>query len=207
MRSLPCHVRSTSLVVIGCVQRKITRACRWSCRFSPTPASAWTTGMPNALQQRGRADARELQQLRRLQRARGEDHLAPRRRPRTRGRAGGSDAAWRAGRRTATRVACASVSTRRLRAAARGPQVRHRGRAAPAAARRELVVAGAFLRRAVEIVVARNAELVRAPAIIASTSACGAPMSDAHSGPSAPCYSLAPRTLCSSLRNHGSTSA
>ncbi len=40
------HDFSTSLVVIGFVQRKITRACRWSCRFSPTPGSAWTTGMP-----------------------------------------------------------------------------------------------------------------------------------------------------------------
>ena len=36
-----------SLVVIGLVQRNITRACRWSCRFSPTPGSALTTGMPN----------------------------------------------------------------------------------------------------------------------------------------------------------------
>ena len=152
-------ISSVSLVVIGFVQRKITRACRWSCRFSPTPGSACTTGMPNGCSSAGGPIAGELQELRRLQRARGEDHFAPRGDGDVAAALAVDDAARAPADRAAIRVAWASVSTARLARPRAGPQVGDGRRAAKAAARRELVVADAFLRRAVEIVVARNAEL------------------------------------------------
>ena len=153
------HDFSVSLVVIGFVQRKIMRACRWSCRFSPTPASAWTTGMPNSLQQRRAGRSPTAAAAAAIAARRRRRSLRAARRPRLAAALPVDDAASRAGRRTATRVACASVSTPRFARAARGPQVRDRGRAAQAAPGRQLVVAGAFLRRAVEVVVARNADL------------------------------------------------
>ena len=56
---------------------KTVRICRWSCRFSPTPGSSCATSMPCRASSVGVADAGELQQLRRVDRAGGEDHLAP----------------------------------------------------------------------------------------------------------------------------------
>ena len=52
------------------------RAEMWSCRFLPTPVSGDARAMPCAVQFVGIADAREHQQLRRVDDAAGEDHLA-----------------------------------------------------------------------------------------------------------------------------------
>ena len=117
-------------------------------------------GNAERLQQRGRTDARQLEQLRRLQRAGGEDHLPAR----GRGSLLAALSVGDAGRATirehdARRVRIGLDA--QVRALPRGLQIRHRGRAAHAAARRELVIPGAFLARAVEIVVARDAELAR----------------------------------------------
>ena len=147
-----------SLVVIGFVQRKITRTCRWSCRFSPTPASACTTGMPSACSSAGGPMPDSCRSC--------GDCSEP--------------AATITSRRAVTVMLAVALPVddarrapavehdprrarvrldREVRATARGPQVGDRGRAAEAVAGRELVVAGAFLRRAVEVGVARNADL------------------------------------------------
>ena len=63
-------------MVIGSVQRYCMRTCRWSCRSAPTPGMSATTSMPMRAQQLGRAEPGELQQLRRVERAAGQDHLA-----------------------------------------------------------------------------------------------------------------------------------
>ena len=155
------HDFSVSLVVIGLVQRKITRACRWSCRFSPTPGSAWT-----------HRNAERLQHARaaRCPRAAAScgDCSAPAARITSR-RAVAVTSRPRLAIGHAARAAAVEQDPRRLRlgldrqilAAARRAQVGDRRRAAEAAAGRELVVAGALLRRAVEVVVARDADLAR----------------------------------------------
>ncbi len=118
-------------------------------------------GDAERLQERGRTDARKLQQLRRLQRPRGEDHFA------TRGD-GALLAALPIG--DAGRPKVVEQDPRRMGAGlhaqvgavAHRLEIRDGRRGAQPPARRELVVAGAFLPRAVEIVVARDAELAGA---------------------------------------------
>ena len=57
-----------------------------------------------------------------------------------------------------------------------------------------------------DVVEGRPPSTVDVPAADGST--CRYCLADwAHSGPSAPCHSPAPRTLCSSFLNHGSTFA
>src|SRR5437879_11825022 len=109
-----------------------------------------------------RADPRQQQELRRVDRAAAQDDLA-------RG-AGGIDAALAAeadadgaaaleqdlfGERLGDDLPVAALHRR--------AQIADRGRAAPAVARRRLVIADAVLAGAVEIVVARITELGRAP--------------------------------------------
>ena len=112
------------------------------------------------LQQRGRSEPGQLQELRRVERAAGEDDLA----------AGVRDA-----RRIAVPVfdadrapSCEQDAARQrvghdgeIGPAARLAQIADRGRAAAPVARRQLEIAGAFLGRPVEIVVARKARLLR----------------------------------------------
>ncbi len=113
-----------------------------------------------AQQLRG-ADAGELQELRALDRASGEDHLAcglcdqcPAALPvlDSRGpRALEEDA-----------LGVGAGFHPQVRPAARGLQVRHRAARAPAVSREELEVAHALLARPVEVVVARHAQFTRA---------------------------------------------
>ena len=112
-------------------------------------------------QQRGVADARQLQQLRRLQPARREHHFVP---------------CTDADRAAALRILDARCTAAyeqhtvhhrlgldaQVGPASRRLQVRDRSRAAQAVARGQLVVARAFLCRAVEVVVARNADFAGA---------------------------------------------
>ena len=107
------------------------------------------------------ADAGQLQQLRRVVGAARDQHLPARLRRFQRAVLAILDAASPACRRTADRCASALVSIFRLRALARGTQICARRRATAAVARRGLVVAGAFLARAVEVVVAGDADLRR----------------------------------------------
>ncbi len=55
----------------------MTRQPMWSCRFSPTPEQLVDELDAVFLEQRAGPDAGKLQQLRRLDRAAGEQHLAP----------------------------------------------------------------------------------------------------------------------------------
>ena len=110
-----------------------------------------------ALEQRARAHTRKLQQLRRVDGAGGENHFARRARLVlcTARFIGDADRALaleqHAGRERLDLDA-------QVRTPLRRPQVADRRAAAPAVSRRGLVVARPFLGRAVEIVVARNAE-------------------------------------------------
>ena len=74
--ALPNKLLARSLSVPTFFTLYTMRICRWSCRFSPTPGRSCSTGMPCSLQQRAGTDAGELQDLRRADRARGEDHFA-----------------------------------------------------------------------------------------------------------------------------------
>ena len=131
---------------------------RWSCRCRPTAGQSCTTAMPRCARSPRRADAGELQQQRRVDRAAADDDFA-------RGARGGRDAIAHvvdAGRARAVEERCAwraHASRRAGWAAQRRMQIRARRRHAPAVARRDLVEADAFLRRAVEVVVARQAQL------------------------------------------------
>ena len=109
-------------------------------------------------QQRLGPDPGELQQLRRLQRTGGKDHFPVR------------DDLALASVATVRDAACAATVEgdargervgldRQIRSSARRPQVGDGGGAAQAAPRRELVVTDTFLRGAVEVVVARDAEV------------------------------------------------
>ncbi len=113
-----------------------------------------------ALQQRARADAGELQQLRRIERTTAQQHFACRigRVPLT------STQILDAAR---ARAIEANARGKRLRfdaqicAFSRGPQICYGATGAAALARRRLVVARAFLARTVEIVIACDAEFAR----------------------------------------------
>ena len=159
---------------------------------------------PESLQQRSGSDARKLQELRRLQRTCRDDHFAPDT-DRLLAVALPIDDACRAptvdhdSRRAGVRRHL------QVRASPRGPQVRDRGRAAKAVPGRELVVARAFLRRAVEVRIARDADLAAGGDQRLDELVLRADVRDPQRA-AAPCHSLSPRTLCSSLRKYGSTS-
>ena len=112
-------------------------------------------------QQVGRTDAGELQELRRLQRAGREDDLALRARGLRRCPARPIRRRRRACLRAATRVACAPVTTVRLGARHRRTQERDGRALAPALADAQLIGADAVGRRAVEVAVGGQAELLR----------------------------------------------
>ena len=150
---------------------KTARICRWSCRFSPTPGSSCATAMPCCAQQRRRADARELQQLRRADRAGGQDHRARRRaaicappsslrHSTPRGRA----ARRRRAARARSRCTIAPVRTCRLRAALHRPQEGLAGVPAHAALLVDLEVADAFVVAAVEVVAGAGCRPAAPPA-------------------------------------------
>src|SRR4029453_10988446 len=109
------------------------------------------------LEQRSRTDAGELQQLRRVEAPARQDHLACRAHlvagpARLVGHAGGALAFEQdtSGERLDLDL--------QVRTLLRRAQVADRGAATPAVARRGLVVAGTLLARAVEVVIARDAE-------------------------------------------------
>ena len=109
-------------------------------------------------QQIGRADAGQLQQLRRVERAAREDHLGVRARRVRRAVLAVFDADRAAPLEQDARGQRIRHH-REIAALARGREIAARGRPAPALARGELEIAGAFLARAVEIVGARDAGL------------------------------------------------
>ena len=112
-----------------------------------------TTSMPWRAKQRRRADAGELEQLRRLQRAGREDHLARRRAPAL--LLPGLDPSRRRGRdrvSTTTRVTCAPVTTLRLGRCRAGARKAVAASQRQPAAQRELVAAEAVGDGAVEVV-------------------------------------------------------
>ena len=119
----------------------------------PTPGRSATTPMPKRCEQRRRADARELQQLRGVERAAGHQHLRA-------GRRGTADPVAQV--LDARRALAGEQDARRVRArddpevgAPPGRAQIARRRAAPqSSAHRPLVVAEAFLGRAVEIRIA-----------------------------------------------------
>ena len=46
MPTRPSRLLARSLIVLVLRTLKARRTCKWSCRLSPTPGSAWTMGMP-----------------------------------------------------------------------------------------------------------------------------------------------------------------
>src|SRR5450755_881263 len=109
-------------------------------------------------QQRWRADAGKLQQLRALQRPGAQQHLAPHVRRELLAPEAIDD---RVGARAVEREpgrACVGLDAE-IGASSRWLEVGVGSAAAPASLRRQMVVARALLHRAVEIVVARDAEL------------------------------------------------
>ncbi|CUI27591.1 Uncharacterised protein [Achromobacter xylosoxidans] len=103
-----------------------------------------------APQQRGRAHARQLQQLRRLQRAGAQDHLAAGPQRAHLAVLAVAHAAGAAALKQHRHCVRAGLDTQ-VGAAARRPQIGHRGGAAAAIAGGELVVAHPFLVAAVEV--------------------------------------------------------
>ena len=156
-------------MVIGSVQRYCMRTCRWSCRSVADARHVGDHAMPCSSQQRARADARELQQLRRVERAAGEDDLAAGARDCESRRRGGIRRRRRARPSNRTRVASASVTTRGWAAGAPAADSRARSHQRRPFRDGELEIAGALLRRAVEIVVARECPPARAAAMKART--------------------------------------
>ena len=67
--------RDFSLAVGMPVTSAVTRARKWSCRFLPTPGRACATGDADAAEMVGVADPGQLQDMRRADRAAGQDHL------------------------------------------------------------------------------------------------------------------------------------
>ena len=110
-------------------------------------------------EQRRRADARKLQQLRSLYRSGAEQHLAPSRHTRV---AGGSTIDDADGAATVEDDPgdAGSGGDPQIAPVTRGSEIRNRGAAAPAVLGAEMVIADTFLNGAVEVVVARNVELI-----------------------------------------------
>ena len=63
-------------MVIVFLTLKVWRICQWSCMFSPTPGEACFTGDSVFAENVGRADAGQFEQLRRANRAGGENDFA-----------------------------------------------------------------------------------------------------------------------------------
>ena len=79
--ALPSSIASRSSRIAACSgpgrrRRQVMPAEMWSCRLRPTPRSGTAGAMPCAAQVVGVADPRQHQQLRRVDDAAGEDHLA-----------------------------------------------------------------------------------------------------------------------------------
>ena len=109
-------------------------------------------------EQRAGADARELQELRRVDRAARQDHLAPGMRGTRRAAQGIVDADRAPALETHPAGQRMDVDAQ-VWPLARRLEIADRGAAAPAIAAGQLVRAGAFLGRSVEVVVARQAGL------------------------------------------------
>ena len=124
---------------------------RWSCRFSPTPARSATTSIPNAAELGRRPDAGELQQLGRIDRPAAQDHLAPRARLVVASAAPVVRTPTARRPSKAMRVASACVTTLRLRAFHRRPQIGVGGRRAHAVPHRHVEGAKPLLPLAVEV--------------------------------------------------------
>src|SRR5205814_1518631 len=108
---------------------------------------------------RGRADAGKLQQLRSLYRPGAEQHLAPSRHTRL---AGGPTVDDTGGAATVEDDPgdADSGGDPQIAPVTRGSEIRDRGAAAPSVLGAEMVIADTFLNGAVEVVVARNVELI-----------------------------------------------
>ena len=132
-----------------CTRRSAKRS-RWSWRFEPTPGRSKTGATPTSAQMVGRADARQHQQPRRADRARGQDHLALAR------RSGCPSIMLDADARGPSRPRCAAPATPvrdgQVPASAVRREIGHRRRGAARVALGQLVVADAVLRRAVQVV-------------------------------------------------------
>ena len=144
-------------------RRSTSTTSMWSCRCAPTPGRSCTTRDAVLLQLRARADARQHQQLRRLQRAGAEQHLAPRLQLLQLA----ADAHLHADRAPAFEQDARGVGLGhhlQVGAAQVRRQVGLGGAEALAVLVRHLVHAHAFLRGAVEVGVQREAGLLRRPA-------------------------------------------
>ena len=151
--------RATRRGTASCPTRtfQITGTSGWSCSPPPTPGQVVDDVDADLAQVVAGPDAREHQQLRGVDRAAGEHHLAGRparcaRRPPAR-----YSTPVARPPSTSTRVVSAPVRTVRLGRVSRRVQVGVGRRPAPAALLRHLVLADALLGGAVEVVVARVA--------------------------------------------------
>ena len=168
MPALPHRLCGEVLSVFAPRVLNTARICRWSCRLAPTPGSSCRRCHAQRRSRCARADARQLQDLHRADRAGAEDHLALRHRLHALAVLHRLDAA---AARRAVAVAL-EQQPRHLRA---GPQ-REVGAArarrsqeglgrvpAPAALLVDLEVAHAFVVAAVEVVAGRQAGLLSRP--------------------------------------------
>ena len=137
------------------------RPPQWSCRFSPTPGRLVHHRDAVLLQQRARPDAGQLQQLRRVDRAAGQQHLAPRTHLTDRAVLAELDAdrAFAFGQHAMRQRADLHLQVRPVE---HRLQIAHRGRTAPPVAHRQLQRPDTFLFGAIEVAVVGIARLLRA---------------------------------------------